>query len=87
MALQTGVWNMVEEVRSKFIGPVRQSLESNKVDIRRERESQRQGTPLPLSLQLSVVVPGREREGPEMSVEVEGEELPAIGPEEQEMVC
>ncbi|CAI8037749.1 Glomulin [Geodia barretti] len=59
----TGVWSLVDEVRSKFTSPVRLSLERNKVHIRGGG--------------------GKGGEGPEVTVEVAGEEVPEINPEEQ----
>ncbi|CAI8037750.1 Glomulin [Geodia barretti] len=60
----TGVWSLVDEVRSKFTSPVRLSLERNKVHIRAGGG-------------------GKGGEGPEVTVEVAGEEVPEINPEEQ----
>ena len=41
--IQTGVWGEVGRVRSKFIQPLRQSLERNKLQCRGEMERQREG--------------------------------------------
>lgn len=84
---------MCDRVRSEFIQPLRHSLESTKLQCRGEREWQSGGgcggryTVLLVMLWYIVCDTGvRGEGGPDVSVEVVGEELPDITAEDQRKV-
>ena len=43
VCVQIGMWNKGDRVRSEFIQPLRQSLESNRLQLRGEAERQKEG--------------------------------------------
>ena len=80
---------MCDRVRSEFIQPLRHSLESTKLQCRGEREWQNGGRYtllLVMSVYIVCVTGVRGEGGPDVSVEVVGEEVPDITAEDQRKV-